>query len=122
MTSSSPKILWIISVINFLGLIAFGSFYLLKQPSIVYVDSVKLINGYKGTETARASINQKTTLVRSNLDTLDTEIRLDIMKLDEQAGKLTAKEKKAREDVIRAKQQRLDEYQRTVQMQLQQQE
>ena len=57
-----------------LALLTVIVFQFRKNESIVYVDAVKLVNGYKGMQAARREFELKTNAWKANLDTLKTEL------------------------------------------------
>ena len=85
---------------------------LFKNDRLAYVDSGKLINGYKGMELARKEFQKKSSVWRANVDTLVKEIQQEVVKFEKESGKMSNKEKDLTKKLIQAKQQQLAEYQR----------
>jgi outer membrane protein len=102
---------WVSAAVSLIALlIALWLFF--KADRVVYVDSAKLVNGYKGMEVARKEFQKKTAVWKSNVDTLVKEIQQEIVKFEKQSGKMTSKEKELTKQLIQTKQQQLAEYQR----------
>jgi len=111
-----------IGVLSLLLVIA-GGIYLLKfKQQIVYVDSIQLVNGYKGMQSARNIFEQKSKLWKANVDTLTNEVKNQILNYEKENPKMTAREKKLSQDLIKAKQTQLVDYQRAISSQAQEQE
>lgn len=119
MKPSTAKLVIAFSVLNLIGLIALGVIYVTRQDQIVYVESKRLIDGYKGTVNARKSLEEKTSVWRANIDTLTNEVQNDILKFTDGLTKMTAKEKKLQDELIKSKQLRLSEYRQTIENQVQ---
>src|SRR5437879_6637662 len=87
------------SILNWLPIsisiiaLAIAGWLFFKADRVVYVDSSKLVNGYKGMEIARKEYQKKTSVWQANIDTLVSEIQKEIMKFEKESSKLTAKEK-----------------------------
>src|SRR5688572_21510852 len=97
------KITLVLGLLNFAGLIALGIFTY-QRSSVVYVDSNKLINNYKGMQDARKVYQQKATSWKANVDTLAQEVQQQIMSYEKESGKMTAKERQLSQELIRTKQ------------------
>ena len=76
----------------------------LSNRSIVYVDSNRLLNEYQGMVDARVEYQKKATSWKANIDTLQNEVTRSIMDYEKEVGKMTAKEKKLSQELIRTKQ------------------
>lgn len=85
-----------------------------KKEAIVYVDSVKLVNGYKGMQAARKEFEMKTAAWKANLDTLRTELEGKIREYEAGKARLGAKEKALTEELIRTKQEQYMNYQNII--------
>jgi outer membrane protein len=109
-----PVVLWIVVGLN----LAIGVFSLTYNVSgtskIVYVDSQKLVNGYKGMQAARKEFEAKSAAWKSNLDTLRTEAEIKIKEYESNAAKLSARERALMEELIRTKQEQYMNYQQVV--------
>ncbi|MEM6524579.1 MAG: OmpH family outer membrane protein [Bacteroidota bacterium] len=100
-------------VLLFSGL---GALYYLhfSAQKIVYVDSVRLINGYQGMVDARQDYQQKARLWQGNVDTLASEVQKAITDYEKEIATLTSKEKELSQELIRAKQKQLADYQKAI--------
>jgi outer membrane protein len=85
-----------------------------KKESIVYVDSVKLVNGYKGMQAARKEFEMKANAWKANLDTLKIELEAKIKEYETTRARLSAKEKTLTEELIRTKQEQYMNYQNII--------
>lgn len=101
------------------GLIVLVALQFREKDAIVYVDAVKLLNGYKGMEAARRELEARTGTLRANLDTLKTELEGRIKEYEATQAKLTAKEKALMEELIETKQEQFVNYQNVVSERLQ---
>lgn len=100
------------AVLVIVGYLLFRDFYS-KEP-VVYVDSQKLVNGYKGMQDARKEYEQQTFGLRANLDTLRLELEGVIARYNSNATQASVKEKKLTEELIQVKRAQYIEYQRVV--------
>lgn len=112
----------IVSIVNLVLFSLVVAWYLSKQEKIVYVDSAKLLNGYKGMQVARKEYQQKATGWKANVDTLTKELQSSIMKYEKEAGKMTAKEKSLTQELLKSKQKQLMEYQQAMNTKAQQED
>ncbi|MBL7846163.1 MAG: OmpH family outer membrane protein [Cyclobacteriaceae bacterium] len=116
------KFLLTLGLLNLLGLIVLGSFYLSNRQELVYVDSARLVNGYQGMIDARKNYQKKTVQWKANIDTLTVEVQRAIMDYEKGSSKMTVREKKLSEELIRAKQGQLMQYQQAMKAQAQQED
>ncbi|HMI66188.1 MAG TPA: OmpH family outer membrane protein [Cyclobacteriaceae bacterium] len=95
---------------------AFVIFYVQNSRSrkYVYIDSQKLVNGYKGMVDARKVYESKLTTWRANLDTLHSEAEKKIKEYEVTGGRLSDREKKLMEELIQSKQDQFTKYQQMV--------
>ncbi len=113
-TPATPKVfIWTSLIFSSVALLLAGWVFF-KSERMVYVDSARLVNGYKGMETARAEFQKRTATMKANVDTLISEIQKEIMKFEKESAKMTAKEKDLTKKLIQTKQQQLGDYQRAV--------
>jgi outer membrane protein len=76
-----------------------------SKSELVYVDSKKLLLGYKGMEKAKAAFEIKAAKYRTNIDSLGEELEQMISVYEKQKKSLSAAEQKKNEGLIAAKQQ-----------------
>jgi outer membrane protein len=108
------KSLWLIAI---LSLLIISNTYLLYahfsgSNQLVYVDSTKLLNNYKGMTDARKVYQQKAVLWKANIDTLIVEIQNDLKKYEKESSGMSAKERDLSRQLIQNKQQQLGDYQK----------
>lgn len=118
----SNFVLSVFTGLNTAMLIVFLVFYLIKENDIVYVDSAKLINDYRGMQDARKSFQQKATGWKANVDTLTSEVQKQIMDYEKNSIKMAAKERQLSEELIKTKQAQLRQYQQAMNAQAQQED
>src|SRR5690606_17385577 len=94
----------------------------ITPQKLVYVDSSKLVNEYKGMQVARAAYQQKASAWKANIDTLSSEVQKQIMSYEKESVKMTIKEKQLSQELIRTKQKQLMDYQQALNNQAQQED
>src|SRR5688572_30639259 len=104
------RIFNLISAFSLLLIIAFAIFFFTHKLSIVYADSVLLVNNYKSMQDARKAYQQKATTWKANTDTLVSEVQRQIMRYEKESGKMTSKERQLSQELIKTKQKQLAEY------------
>jgi outer membrane protein len=100
----------LISVVLF---VLFESFSTARN-SIVYVDSEKLLNGYKGMMDARSEFEKKRSAWQTNIDSLTKEVKDAIAKYSKNLSTSTEKEKELSRELIQTKQKELNDYQSAI--------
>jgi outer membrane protein len=118
----TSRFTFVLSLISFLGVLALSVFIFLTPTKLVYVDSAKLVNEYQGMQEARKAYQQKTTTWKANIDTLAKEVQSQIMSYEKESAKLSAKERKLSEELIRVKQKQLMDYQQAMNAQAKQED
>src|ERR1700754_4472752 len=81
---------------------------------LVYVDSKKLVLGYKGMDKAKSAFELKASQYKSNLDTLRQELEQSIQDFNKRQSTLKEKERKEFETQLQTKQQNYLKYEQTV--------
>jgi len=112
----------ILSIINLVLISLVIAWYVSKQEKSVYVDSAKLLNGYKGMQVARKDYQQKASSWKANVDTLTKELQSSIMKYEKEVAKMTPKEKSLTQELLKTKQKQLVEYQQAMNSKAQQED
>jgi outer membrane protein len=112
MAKSVPLVLFFLLV---LALAALGWQFQRSSPRIAYVDSVKLLNGYRVMAGARKAYEAKARNWQTNIDTLSSETQQAIRDFEKAAGSMTVTERKLSTERIRTKQQELRRYQQAIQ-------
>lgn len=114
--SNTLRYIVIIIIINLLV----GTFSLLwsiKSPEsnrVVYVDAIKLLNGYLGMKEARKEYEVKVSGWNANLDTLKSEMEIKFAEYEAKRTKLSVKERDLMEELLETKRQQFLEYQKIV--------
>ncbi|HEY9004987.1 MAG TPA: OmpH family outer membrane protein, partial [Ohtaekwangia sp.] len=98
------RIILAIGIVNLLGIIVVSITIFTENSKVVYVDSSKLLNQYKGMEAARAAYQQKAGAWKANIDTLANEVQQQIFKYEKESKSMTAKERQLSQELIRSKQ------------------
>jgi outer membrane protein len=115
------KINLAVGIVN-LCVLAFLAYTFFFQQKVVYVDSAKLLNDYKGMQAARAAYQQKTVIWKANIDTLTNEVQQQIFTYEKESPKMSAKERQLSQELIRTKQNQLAQYQNALNTQAQQED
>jgi outer membrane protein len=118
----TPRLLLPLCLVNLVVLLVVLYLQLRTPDQIVYVDSTKLLNEYKGMLDARKAYQEKATVWKANIDTLSNEVEDAIKKYEKESSKLSVKERKLSEELIRMKQKQLMEYQQAMNNQAQQED
>jgi outer membrane protein len=101
-------------IINLILSLAAIACHFSGKNEIVFVDSVKLLNGYTGMKEARKNYDAKVSAWKSNLDSLKSEFEAKIKDYQAKQSKLTAKEKALSEELLQSQQQQYLSYQQVV--------
>jgi outer membrane protein len=89
-------------------------FFVFATNKLVYVDSTKLMNGYKGMIEARKEFSKKQSAWQANVDTLTKGVEDAIKKYSKDQALGTQKEKELSKDLIQTKQKELYDYQNAI--------
>lgn len=112
----------ILILVNLAAVITIAVLFFTKPQKVVYVDTVKLMDNYKGMIDARAAFQKKTATWKANIDTLTSEVQKSIMDYEKGVAKMTKKEKDLSQQLIRTKQEQLQGYQKAMQDKYQQED
>lgn len=115
------RILLGLGVLNLLFVI-FLTVLFFRHQQMVYVDSAKLMNGYKGMQDARAAYQQKAGAWKANIDTLASEVQKQIFTYEKESPRMSAKERQLSQELIRTKQKQFADYQQAMNSQAQQED
>jgi outer membrane protein len=116
------RILVVIGVLNLLAIIAVSIFIFTNNQEIAYVDSARILNNYKGMQSARASYKLKAGAWQANIDTLANEVKQAIFKYEKESISMSAKERQLSQELIRNKQKDFNDYQQAMNAQAQQED
>jgi outer membrane protein len=111
-----------IGILNLLAIIILSITVFTNNEKVVYVDSSKLLNNYKGMQAARAVYQQKANAWKANIDTLASEVQQQIFTYEKESPKMTAKERQLTQELIHNKQKQFAYYQQAMNTQAQQED
>ena len=104
-------------------LISIGSLYYLKPTSNqVYVDVNKLIDGYKRTKIVRAEFEEKAKTLNANVDSLIVDWQGELKAYEKERSKMSSKEIKLKQELLGNKQQQINNYQKAIQQQIEEED
>jgi outer membrane protein len=104
-----------LTAVTSLLLLAFAVYFLFFNNSrIVYVDSQKLLAGYKGMVEARKDYDKRRTVWQANIDTLTSDVQSAIKQYSKDQALGTPKEKELSKQLIGTKQKQLIDYQNAI--------
>ncbi len=116
--NNTIKYLWIgIIVIIMMQVFSFTFNQFQENKEIVYIDNGKLLNGYQGMLDARKKFENKSLAWKANIDTLAVEVTRAIKKYEKDSQSMTKKERGLSQELIKSKQQQLQNYQQAIQQQ-----
>jgi len=98
----------LLSVFLFLYTFAFS------KTKVAYVDSGKLLNGYKAMVAARKEFEKKQSAWQANIDTLTRDVQDAIKKYEKSAALGSDNEKKLARELITTRQKQLYDYQNAI--------
>jgi outer membrane protein len=116
------RLLLIIGILNLLAVSSISIILSTRDERVVYIDSARLLNNYKGMEAARAAYQIKTNSWKANVDTLASEVQKLIFKYERESKSMNAKEQSLSQELIRTKQRQYTDYQQALTTQAQQEE
>ncbi|MEM6720936.1 MAG: OmpH family outer membrane protein [Bacteroidota bacterium] len=105
-----------------IALAVFSIFNLKSSNELVYVDVNKLLEGYKRTEVVRKDLQEKTTLLKTNIDSLVADFQNQLKLYEKDRVAMSEKEQKLQEELLSGKQQQINSYRQSVQKQFQQED
>jgi len=85
--------------------------FIFGSTKVAYVDSGKLLSGYKAMIEARKEFDKKQTAWQANIDTLTRDVQDAIKKYEKTAALGTDKEKQLAKELISSRQKQLYDYQ-----------
>jgi len=91
-----------------------------QGEKIAYVESSKLFNEYKASDIAKKAYESKSKQWKSNIDTLVSEVQVEIKKYERGAAKMSPNEKEMARKLIDLKRQQLVDYQKSIEVNAQQ--
>lgn len=91
----------------------------MDEGEVMYVDAQRLVVGYKGMQAARKEFENKSIVLKANLDTLGFELEAKIKELNDSKGRLSARELKLMTEVVEVKRNQYVSYQQAIQEKVQ---
>ncbi len=91
----------------------------IDNEELMYVDAQRLVVGYKGMQAARKEFENKSIVMKANLDTLGLELDAKVKELNESRTRLTARELKLMTEVVEVKRNQYLSYQQAIQEKVQ---
>lgn len=113
-TKSSTQVILNITVIAAI-LFLFAYIFILKNDRIVYVDSGRIMNEYKGAIQAKKAYDEKTKSWQANIDTLTLDFQNGMRKYEKELAGMSAREMELSKQLLNSKQKQLADYQRAIQ-------
>ncbi len=107
---SKPILTTIVGVLA----VAVAYLYFDRPHKMAYVESNKILVNYKGMQDASKDYQQKLSLWTANIDTLKSELNMEIKKFNEDKAGMTKKELELNQKLIATKQQQLLDYRQSV--------
>ncbi|OFY88270.1 MAG: hypothetical protein A3K10_07220 [Bacteroidetes bacterium RIFCSPLOWO2_12_FULL_31_6] len=86
-----------------------------ENNKLAYVNSIKLVEKYNGTSTARIGYEEKMKIWQANIDTLRTEFENRVGTYNDEKANMSEKEQQLQEQLLQAKQQQFTQYQQAIQ-------
>jgi outer membrane protein len=102
----------LLSLLISICVICYFSFF--ANNKVVYVDSGRLLTGYKAMVVARGEFEKKQDVWKNNVDSLTTDVENAIKTYSKTAALGTDKEKQLAKDLINSKQKELYDYQNAI--------
>ncbi len=112
------KMMWPgLAVIIIIQLFSLGYQLFANAERIVYIDNARLLNNYQGMVDARKAFEAKAATWQANIDSLTSDVMGAIKHHEREVAGLSKKEKELSEELIKTKQQQLQNYQQAIQQQ-----
>jgi outer membrane protein len=86
----------------------------LMRKKIVYVRSQDLVYGYLGMKEAQREFQERSTLLRANIDTLQKDFQFALSSYTSEVGRLSKEQKSEREKYLRSQQENLISYSKSI--------
>lgn len=96
----------------------FTFFHVNSRSEQVYVDVNKLLEGYDRTQVERQAFEEKTSVLKANVDSLIADWQLELKTYEKERISLKQKELDLRQQQLASKQQQLNNYQQAIQQQI----
>lgn len=104
----------LVNVVLIAAVVGLGAYQLLKKEKTVYVDIGKLMQEYQGMKDARVEYEKKAAQWQANVDTLISQWQTELKNYEKEHAGMTKKERELKEELLRNKQQQINQYQDAV--------
>lgn len=110
--------------ISFIAIVIslFTFFYFSPKEELVYVDINKLLNGYERTADVKKNFDARTAKLKSNVDSLQAGWRKELQDYEKERNAMTEKEVELNKEILANKQQQVNNYQRAIRKQIQEED
>ena len=98
------------------------TFVLDHKPKLAYVDVNKLLQHYDRTKVDREAFEKKTSVMKANVDSLMTDWQDELKSYEKERASMTKKELTLKQELLQHKQQQINNYQRAVQEQIEEED
>jgi outer membrane protein len=89
-----------------------------QRKELAFININKLATGYKGMKDIQKELEEKSKVWKANVDTLGSELENDIKVYEKERARMSAKEIKLKEEILRNKQQQFLQYQEAIQQKI----
>jgi outer membrane protein len=114
---------WILAIaLALIVILLLPVLWIYRPQKIAYVDSARLLEGFKGMQMAKEAYRKQQGTWQANIDTLRQEVDRLVINFKKEDKSLTAKERQLSQELIRVKQGQLQNYAKALQVQAQQEE
>ncbi|MBS9464318.1 OmpH family outer membrane protein [Flagellimonas sp. 389] len=104
-------------------MVSVATFFISRSTSeLVYVDVNRLLESYTRTEVDRKDFNERTTVMKANVDSLMLDWQNELKAYEKERSSMTKKELALKQELLQNKQQQINNYQQTVQKQIQEED
>jgi len=106
--------------LSLIALIAsLATFFISQSKSeLVYVDVNKLLEGYDRTKVEQKAFEEKTSVMKANVDSLMTDWQDELKTYEKERASMTEKELALKQELLQNKQQQINNYQQAIQKQI----
>jgi outer membrane protein len=99
----------------FVGVLIAFTWFHCQTSNIAYVDTNILMQKYEGMKKAQVEFQQKTKIWQATSDTLIKQWEADLKSYEKERAGMTNKEKQLKEELLRNRQQQINQYQQAIQ-------
>ncbi len=118
----NQKITIIALLIIIVALVAYNFIIMPKNNKLVYVETGILLNEYEGMKQARIKIEDNNKKLGAEVDSLIQMFQSDLKAYEKDRKKMSKKERELKEELLRTRQQQVNNFQQAKQIQAQEEE